>query len=170
VSPPEWLGYNAKTYHRWFYWLMAIFSGFGGLIAFVCLPETRYNRSPMSVRGQVVHTDEFGVTRILSDDEAREFGAYNGDNNINPNTTQKRTFVQTLNPISPVAPHGFRLAGAVLLKMLSALSSPAVIWAILASSISLGTSRLSWLSCSHISLTRSRCWYLHVVDLRDFVD
>jgi hypothetical protein len=119
---------------------MAIFSGVGGLIAFICLPETRYNRSPMSVRGQVVHTDEFGVTRILSDDEAREFGAYNGDNDINANSTQKRTFVQTLNPISPVAPHGFRLAGAVLLKMLSALSSPAVIWAILASSISLGTS------------------------------
>jgi len=90
----------------------------------------------MSVRGQVVHTDDFGVTRVLSDDEAREYGAFDGDSNAI--STQKRSFVQTLNPISPVAPHGFKLAGTVLLKMLSALSSPAVIWAILASSISLG--------------------------------
>jgi hypothetical protein len=169
-SPSGKRDHNAKTYQRWFYWLMAIFSGLGCLLAFFCLPETRYNRSPMSFKGQVVHTDEFGVTRILSDDEAREFGAYNRDNDINTNSTQKRTFVQTLNPVSPVAPHGFRLAGAVLLKMLSALSSPAVIWAILASSISLGTSCQSRLSCSHISLTHLRCRHFHVVDLRDFVD
>jgi hypothetical protein len=142
--------HNTNVYQRWFYWLMAIFSGLGCLLAFLCLPETRYNRSPMSVRGQVVHTDEFGVTRILSDDEARELGAYNGDNNINTNTTQELTFVRTLNPVSPVAPHGFRLAGAVLLKMLSALSSPAVIWAILASSISLGRSCQSRSSSSYI--------------------
>jgi hypothetical protein len=95
----------------------------------------------MSVRGQVVHTDEFGVTRVLSDEEAREYGAFD-ENNIlasdNGNSTQKRSFVSTLNPVSPVLPNGFKVAGTVLIKMLSALSSPAVIWAILASSISLG--------------------------------
>jgi hypothetical protein len=37
-----------------------------------------------------------------------------------------------------VAPNGFKLGFGVVVKMLSALSSPAVIWAILASSISLG--------------------------------
>lgn len=95
----------------------------------------------MSVRGQVVHTDEFGVTRVLSDEEAREIGIYDGSDSgatNNAASTQKRTYVQELNPISPVMPHGFNVAATVLLKMLSALSSPAVIWAILASSISLG--------------------------------
>ena len=94
----------------------------------------------MSVRGQVVHTDEFGVTRVLSDDEAREYGAFDGNGLASDNTisSTKRSFVSTLNPISPVVPNGFKVAGTVLIKMLSALSSPAVIWAILASSISLG--------------------------------
>lgn len=95
----------------------------------------------MSVRGQVVHTDEFGVTRVLSDEEAREYGAFDGNNILtsdNGASTQKRSFVSTLNPVSPVLPNGFKVAGTVLLKMLSALSSPAVVWAILASSISLG--------------------------------
>ncbi|GAB7331063.1 hypothetical protein MBLNU13_g02553t1 [Cladosporium sp. NU13] len=126
---------------RWFYWLLTICSGFGCLLAFVCLPETRYNRSPMSVRGQVVHTDEFGVTRVLSDEEAREYGAFDANNILasnNGNSTRKRSFISTLNPVSPVLPNGFKVAGTVLIKMLSALSSPAVIWAILASSISLG--------------------------------
>lgn len=122
----------------------------------------------MSVRGQVVHTDEFGVTRILSDDEAREFGAYNGDNAAA--STQKRTFIQTLNPVSPVAPHGFKLAGTVLLKMLSALSSPAVVWAILASSISLGMSNILQQLSAHTSLTMLRYRHRHVFDLRHCPD
>ena len=99
----------------------------------------------MSVRGQVVHTDEFGVTRVLSDEEAREYGAFDGNNVLasdNGMSTQKRSFVSTLSPVSPVLPNGFKVAGTVLIKMLSALSSPAVIWAILASSISLGKSSL----------------------------
>jgi hypothetical protein len=97
----------------------------------------------MSVRGQVVHTDEFGVTRVLSDEEAREYGAFDANNILasdNGDSTQKHSFISTLNPVSKVLPNGFKVAGTVLIKMLSALSSPAVIWAILASSISLGKS------------------------------
>ena len=107
----------------------------------------------MSVRGQVVHTDEFGVTRVLSDEEAREYGAFDANNILaseNGDSTQKRGFILTLNPVSKVLPNGFKVAGTVLIKMLSALSSPAVIWAILASSISLGKS--SWV--------RLRSWKL----------
>jgi hypothetical protein len=127
----------------------------------------------MSVRGQVVHTDEFGVTRMLSDDEAREYGAFDRNNALasdNAMSTQKRTFVQTLEPISSVAPHGFKLTGTVLLKMLSALSSPAVIWAILASSISLGmfSSAVMGLRLQIADYDRRR--HLHVVDLRNCLD
>jgi hypothetical protein len=122
----------------------------------------------MSVRGQVVHTDEFGVTRVLSDDEAREYGAFDGNNAST--SAQKRTFVQTLSPISPVAPHGVKLTGTVLLKMLSALSSPAVIWAILASSISLGTFSSAATGLRSKSTDYGRCWHLHVVDLWNCVD
>lgn len=111
----------------------------------------------MSVRGQVVHTDEFGVTRVLSDEEAREYGAFDANNILasnNGNSTRKRSFISTLNPVSPVLPNGFKVAGTVLIKMLSALSSPAVIWAILASSISLGKSSLIFYLYSWKLLTR----------------
>ena len=123
---------------RWFYWLPTIFACLGCVLAFFCLPETQYHRSPMTVSGQLYHTDEFGVTRVLTDEQAREYGISANDSSDNTSYAPKRSFISTLNPISPVSPNGFSLAGNVLLKMLSCLSSPAVVWAILASSISLG--------------------------------
>ena len=82
------------------------------------------------------HTDEFGTTRAISDEEARAYGI---NNTPSTNTSDpKRTYVQGLYPVSSIAPNGLKLAFNVILKMLSSLSSPAVIWAILATSISLG--------------------------------
>jgi hypothetical protein len=105
------------------------------ILIFFCLPETRYTRSPMSIRGQEWHTDEFGVTRVVS--QSQNESAHSGTQSGSA-PTQKRTYMQEINPFSPVAPNGFKLGFGVVVKMLSALSSPAVIWAILASSISLG--------------------------------
>lgn len=108
------------------------------VLGFVLLPETRYHRSPMSYNGQVHHTDEFGVTQILSDDEARQrFGAAVGTADDIGNTRQK-TYLESLNPISPVAPNAVKLGLGALAKMVSSLSSPAVLWAVLAASITLG--------------------------------
>jgi hypothetical protein len=103
------LRHHAKTDRRWFYWLITIFSGFGCLLAFFCLPETRYSRSPMLVRGQVVRTNAFGVTHILSDEEAREIGAFDAHNSAaldSLSSTEKRSFVSTLNPVSSVGELG----------------------------------------------------------------
>lgn len=58
--------------HRWYYWLFSILLGCSLIIAFFLLPETRFQRSPMSTEGRVVYTDEFGTTHVLSDEEARE--------------------------------------------------------------------------------------------------
>jgi hypothetical protein len=111
------------------------------LLIFFCLPETRYTRSPMSIRGQEWYTDEFGVTRVVS--HGRNLSADSGTQSGGM-PTQKRTYIEEINPISPVAPHGLKLGFGVVLKMLSAFSSPGVIWAIFASSISLGESHTSW--------------------------
>jgi hypothetical protein len=123
---------------RWFYWLLTIFACLGCVLAFFCLPETQYHRSAMTVSGQLYHTDEFGVTRVLTNEQARECGISADETSDTTSYAPKRSFLQTLNPISPISPNGFSLACNVLLKMLSCLSSPAVVWAILASSISLG--------------------------------
>lgn len=82
------------------------------------------------------HTDDFGVTRAISAEEARAYGITDGASNEAHDP--KRTYVQSLKLFTGVAPNGFKLAFEVVLKMLQAFSSPAVVWAILASSISLG--------------------------------
>lgn len=90
------------------------------------------------MNGQVHHTDEFGVTQILSDDEARaRFGATVGTSE-DESTYRQKTYIESLNPVSPVAPHATKLGLSVLAKMASSLSSPAVIWAVMAASIMLG--------------------------------
>jgi len=117
---------------------MAIFCGIGTVLAFFLLPETRYQRSPLSMNGQVHHTDEFGVTQILSDEEARaRFGAAI---NITEEAVdyRQKTYWESLSVTSPVAPNATKLGLSVLLKMASSLSSPAVLWAVMAASITLG--------------------------------
>jgi hypothetical protein len=119
----------------------------------------------MSVSGQMYHTDDFGITRIISDEEARASGL--GDASPTDASIRKRSYVEELNPVSAVAPNGFRLAFDVVVMMLSSLSSPAVIWAILASSISLGeTPHLLKHVQSFTVLTLSRCWNFDEFDLR----
>jgi len=127
----------AATSWRWFYWVLAIFAGFGFLLNIFFLAETRYTRSTTSLNGQVVATDEWGVTHILTDAEARErFGTV--QETSEGTTTGQKSYMQHLSPNSGRAPHPLRLALNSELKMLQCLSSPAVVWAVLAASISLG--------------------------------
>jgi hypothetical protein len=123
---------------QWFYWLLTILAVVGTLGAFFLLPETRYQRDPMSLNGQVVYTDEFGVTLVLSDSEARErFGELHSHNAaITPK--ERVSFATQLKPYSSVAPNAIRVGSGALWKMFQTCSSPAIIWAVLASSISLG--------------------------------
>ena len=128
----------ADTNWRWFCWLLSILAGSGTLMVFFIVPETRFSRSPLAMNGQVYHTDEFGVTQILTVSEAEHLGIEIVANEGNP-LSPKTTYLQSLNPFSPPAPTALRLGIGALAKMVSALSSPAVIWAVLATSISLGT-------------------------------
>ena len=128
----------AATSWRWFYWVLAIFAGFGFLLNILFLAETRYTRSTTSLNGQVVATDEWGVTHILTDAEARErFGAVQ-ETSEEATTIQQKSHMQHLSPYQGRAPNPLRLAISSELKMIQCLSSPAVVWAVLAASISLG--------------------------------
>ncbi|GIZ36792.1 hypothetical protein CKM354_000025900 [Cercospora kikuchii] len=129
----------AASSWRWFYFTFAIINAFGLLLSIFLLPETRYDRSPTSYNGQVVHTDEFGVTTILSDEEAE--ARYGTRNQTTSATTipLKTSYISQLSPYSSPAPNALRLGIGAILKMLQSLTSPAVLWAILASSISLGS-------------------------------
>lgn len=127
----------AATSWRWFYWVLAIFAGFGMLLNFLFLVETRYTRSATSINGQVVATDEWGVTHILADAEARErFGAVQEQSEAT--TIAQKSYMQHLSPYQGRAPNALNLAISSELKMLQSLSSPAVVWAVLSASITLG--------------------------------
>ena len=121
---------------RWYYYLFGITLGVSTILVFFCLPETKFFRSPTSLDGQVVYTDEFGTTRIVSDQEARElFGTV--EEHI-AHTSEKKTFIQELKPWSDVTPNGLSVLVQSYGKILKSLSSPGVILALLCSSISLG--------------------------------
>lgn len=126
----------AATSWRWYYWMFSITLGVSALLVILLMPETKYMRSPTSIEGQVVFTDEFGHTHIVSDEEARQrFGDVMEMSNT---ITEKKTFIQELKPWSPVAPNGFSIWLTAYTKILKSLSSPGVIFALMASSISLG--------------------------------
>lgn len=124
------------TSWRWYYWLFAITLGVSTLLVIFCLPETKYFRSATSINGQVVYTDDFGHTHVISDEEARvRFGDVTEPL---PANTRKKTLLQELKPWSEVTPNGFRIWVAAYGKILKSFSSPGVIYALMASSISLG--------------------------------
>ncbi|KIW05425.1 uncharacterized protein PV09_03935 [Verruconis gallopava] len=126
----------AATSWRWYYWLFGITLGVSALMVVFLLPETKFFRSPTSLDGQVVYTDEFGTTHIVSDEEARERWG-NVQEHVTV-TTEKRTFIQELKPWSDVTPNGIQILASAYMKILQALTSPGVIFALMCASISLG--------------------------------
>lgn len=121
---------------RWYYWLFAICLAVSALLVIFCCPETRFTRSPVSLNGQVVLTDDFGHTRVLTGEAAiAAFGDTDGPTHV---ASEKKTFLQNLKPWSPVAPNALNILGASCMKILKSMSSPGVIFALMLSSISLG--------------------------------
>jgi MFS family permease len=126
----------AATSWRWFYWVLAMFAGVGLLASFLLLSETRYTRTPASMNGQVVITDEWGVTRFLGDAEARE--RLDQVQRLDGRVHRQKTYMEHVNPISGIAPNALKLGIGANVKMIRACSSPAVVYAILVSSMALG--------------------------------
>jgi hypothetical protein len=121
--------------------VFAITAGVGLFLAIFLAFETRYQRPAASMDGQIVVTDHYGVTRILDEEESREYlerqGAFYHNNNDGTPQTLK-TYAQLLNPWPGMTPK----AGSIVLHgyaaMLEALTCPGIWFAILAPSITLG--------------------------------
>ncbi|RMY33802.1 hypothetical protein D0866_05678 [Hortaea werneckii] len=127
----------ADTDWQWFYWLLLILAVVGTLMVFFVVPETKYYRSPLAIDGQVYHTDEFGVTQAFSVADAERLGIPT-DASPDEADLPKLSYWQTLQVFYRPAPGALQLGLGTFGKMISAMSSPAVVWAVLATSISLG--------------------------------
>ncbi|EUC31254.1 hypothetical protein COCCADRAFT_27983 [Bipolaris zeicola 26-R-13] len=132
---------------RWYYWVFVITIGFGLVIAFLLAFETQFTRSPASLDGLLIFTDEFGVTKVIPDEEAQDYFARVGDAGLsvpvadaNEADVPRKTYLQKLRPWSPVQKQPVKIMVMTYLHMLQSLASPGILFAILSSSVALGCS------------------------------
>ncbi|KAH8685362.1 major facilitator superfamily domain-containing protein [Tricladium varicosporioides] len=124
---------------RWYYGILTIAIGIGLLLAFFFSFETRYQRAPTSIDGQVVFTDAFGVTHILSDEEGRErlAGIPEADTTIDAQVPMK-SYLELIKPFESMTHDGPRLAIVSYVDMAKAFISPGILFAVMLAAISLG--------------------------------
>ena len=88
------------------------------------------------IDGQLMYTDEFGTTRVLSDAEAQEHLA-ELEEHEDPSNIPRKTYRQLINPWSGTTPNGRRVVRAYI-HMAEAFTSPGLIYALLVATIVLG--------------------------------
>ncbi|KAL2801750.1 MFS general substrate transporter [Aspergillus granulosus] len=126
---------------RWYYGLYAIVSGISIFFTFFLSFETRYSRPPAALNGQVVVTDDFGVTRVLCAGEASNYLAHHAPTPSEAATPEpKKSYSQLLNIWPGALPEGAKLVSMSYLHMLQSLSAPAIVYSVLVFSITLGCS------------------------------
>ncbi|KAJ5481160.1 hypothetical protein N7539_007054 [Penicillium diatomitis] len=127
---------------RWFYWVYVIAVGAGLILVILGCFETRYQRRAQMVNGQIVVTDQFGVTQVLVGDQAREYmaGLQIEDREIPDEVRPKKTYIQMLKPWEKPAKNPLRIVLNAWLHMFEAFISPGILYATLLSSVVLGCS------------------------------
>ncbi|CAH0032398.1 unnamed protein product [Clonostachys rhizophaga] len=140
---------NASLGWRWYYWVFVITVAVGLVIAYFFAFETQFSRPAASLDGQLVFTDEFGVTRIIPDSEAQDYlervqnegrdlpkMSVNEDSSATP--IARKSYIQKLSLLSPVQPRPLQVILLSWLHMAQSLTSPGILYAVLTSSITLG--------------------------------
>lgn len=124
---------------RWYYWVFAFLIGAGLVFVLVGAFETSFQRPLASIDGQVITTNEFGVTEVVPDSQAQD---YLDDSNDLRNTetgidVPKKSYVQMVKPYSEPRPHPFRLIATTWAQMAISLTSPALLFVVLITSAAL---------------------------------
>ncbi|CAG8251155.1 unnamed protein product [Penicillium salamii] len=128
---------------RWFYWVYVIAIGAGLVIVVFGCFETRYQRRAQYLNDQVIVTDDFGVTRVLTGAEAQAHfqNQWSADDfNVSEVTMPKKTYIQMLKPFGKSVKHPARTVLMAWFHMFEAFSSPGILYATLLSSVVLGSS------------------------------
>ncbi|KAF3384846.1 hypothetical protein F1880_001754 [Penicillium rolfsii] len=127
---------------RWFYWVYVIAVGVGLIIVVFTCFETRYERRAQLVNGQVVVTDQFGVTQVLTGQQAQEYilALEAEDQEIPDEARPKKTYMEMLAPWQKPAKNPMKIVLMAWFHMFEAFSSPGILYATLLSSVVLGCS------------------------------
>jgi hypothetical protein len=127
----------SDSFSSWYYGIYVITIGVGLIMSFFLAFETRFSRPPTSIDGQLLFTDDFGNTRILSDTEAQ---AHLVELERLPPSTDipRKTYRQLINPWSGTTPNGGRIILRAYIHMAEAFTSPGLLYALLVATIVLG--------------------------------
>ncbi|EPS31053.1 hypothetical protein PDE_06007 [Penicillium oxalicum 114-2] len=127
---------------RWFYWVYVIAIGVGLIIVIFSGFETRYHRRAQMINGQVVMTDHFGVTQVLTGEQAQAYlVASEADAQDIPDEARpKKSYLEMLAPWQKPAKHPLKVIVTSWLHMFEAFGSPGILYATLLSSVVLGCS------------------------------
>lgn len=141
---------NSSLGWRWYYWIFVITVSVGIVIAYLFAFETQFTRPIASLDGQLIVTDEFGVTHIVPDSEAQEFLANLQASGINPAAldpsspsdgaavSERKSYLQLIRPWSKPHPHPVRVILRSWMQMVVSLLSPGLLYAVLTSAVVLG--------------------------------
>ncbi|EXM23848.1 Major facilitator superfamily [Fusarium oxysporum f. sp. vasinfectum] len=124
---------------RWYYWVFAILVGAGLVLACLFGFETRFQRPVVSLDGRAVMTDDFGVTHVVPDSEAQEYLERHGieDRRGEDAEVPLKSYSQLLKPWGSSHKTPGRVMLLSLLRMAQSMTSPAILFTVLASSITL---------------------------------
>ncbi|KAI1062600.1 hypothetical protein LB506_006464 [Fusarium annulatum] len=124
---------------RWYYWVFAILVGAGLVLACLFGFETRFQRPVVSLDGRAVLTDDFGVTHVVPDSEAQEYLERHGieDQRGDEADVPLKSYGQMLKPWGSSHKTPGQIMLLSLLRMAQSMTSPAILFTVLASSITL---------------------------------
>lgn len=124
---------------RWYYWIFSIAVAIGLVLAVFFGFETRFARPAVNLDGRIIVTDDFGVTRVISDDEAQAYlEQHAGEVPSEHDDTPKKTYSQLLMPWSEPHPTPWKMIVTSWAYMAQSMASPAILFAVLSSSVCLG--------------------------------
>lgn len=142
---------------RWYYWIFTIAVAIGLVLAVLFGFETRFARPAVNLDGRIIVTDDFGVTRVISDDEAQEYlEQHGGEAPSEHDDTPKKTYSQLLMPWSEPHPTPWKMIVTSWAYMAQSMASPAILFAVLSSSVCLGCTVC--MSLTYDTVLRSYGW------------
>jgi hypothetical protein len=129
--------------------IFAILSGIGAFMCYFICPETKFARPAFAIDGQLTRIDEYGNMVVLSDEDAKEIGADQGEGRLRA-SAEPFTYVQSLSLMAPIDKNSIRVGLTSYYQMARALLNPAIIWALGAASIILSVTIAQSLSFGSI--------------------
>lgn len=123
---------------QWYYWVFSILIGVGLIFAFFGAFETTFKRPLASIDGQVVVTNEFGVTTVIPDDQAQD---YLDEMQALPQSdaapAARTTYAQKLKLFDRPHAQPIQMILTTWLHMAVSLTSPALLFVVLITSMAL---------------------------------